>query len=440
VKFLLRGKCLGLALRLVQEGNSVMISDPFSKNTGKGLVDITEYEQGMEWADVVIFDINDGDLPEEAETLRKRGKLVVGSSKFAGDIENDRKIGADIAREAGIRVEPFYSFEGKTAFEKAREFVTTQNKEIHWVWKSNDSSPEDPPTYVGSDVETFDRMLIHYQAFYEEKKRTPSFILTKKVEGLEVSTEGWFNGRQFFLANHTIEKNRLFNNDLGPKTGCSGCTVWADESRLWHKLIPGLAKALAGKYCGPVDVNAIIEKESNEPVFLEFTPRFGYDALYAFMELFQGEMGGLLYALAKQQLVQGQLREGFASTIRLYIPPYPHDSKYKTETLGVPIVGYDPNKYSPHVAPCDVMLDDDYEVIAVGAQLFSISDVGSTVKESFEKAYQRVKKIEIPEMGYRTDLASVTQKCYDDLIKTNWFKNLGSKRKLTFNEVLANGR
>ena len=425
MKFLIRGKCLALALRLLDEGNQVRLSDPFSRTTGEGIVELTDFDKGVRWADIVVFDINDGKLPQEAEKLRSQHMKVIGSSEFAGKLENDRSFGARVAREAGIEVREFTVFKGHSAFSDARDFLSDKRENSEWVWKANQSSPDDPPTYVGTGgLQHFVRMLRHYEQFYKESGRTASFVLMERVEGVEVSTEGWFNGRQFFLPNHTIEKNRLFNEDLGPKTGCSGCVVWSGQgSPLYERLIPPLAAALAGKYCGPVDINAIIEDDSNEPVFLEFTSRFGYDAIYALLELLDGELGSILYSLASGQLIQASLRpEKFAATVRLYIPPYPEDGKCEAEALGVPIDGFDPSRYNSHISPCDLMVDEEGDVVAAspGGQLFAISDIGNDIQSAYHAAYQHIKSLEVPQVGYRTDLPESVSKVYKKLQATGW--------------------
>jgi phosphoribosylamine--glycine ligase len=439
------GESLALAMRLLNEGHQVRMSiaDKQAKRVGDGMVEKCELDAGASWADFILFDLNDGRLPDEAEMLRRKHKSVIGSSELAGRLENDRKIGAGIAREAGLRVNVFHEFSGPTAFDKAKAFLDLSAGKTNWVWKSNDSSPDDPPTYVGKDNDLFFRMLVHYEYLYKARKRTPSFILTPKIEGVEVSTEGWFNGRQFFLGNHTVEKNKLADHDLGPKTGCSGCVVWsAENNSLWQKLIPPFVKVLTGKYIGPFDVNAIIDKETNEPTFLEFTPRLGYDAIYAFLELLNGNLGELLSDLAKGKLpactLENQKRAG---TLRLYIPPYPESTGVEGEAQGVPIAGYDMEKYSKHISPCDIMLDDDACPVAAyeGGRLFVLSSIGENIASVYDHLYKQVETLQIPQLGYRTDLAKCIGDEYSALEKTGWLGELNKQPK-TFGEIISGKR
>src|SRR5581483_10364453 len=52
-----------------------------------------------------------------------------------------------------------------------------------------------------------------------------SLIVQRRVKGIEVSTEGWWNGKAWINFNHTFEEKRFMAGDLGPNTGCMGNVV-----------------------------------------------------------------------------------------------------------------------------------------------------------------------------------------------------------------------
>ena len=119
MKILLRSGCgesLAIAMRLEAEGNIVRfaISDEADDEyscIGDGLVEKAEYDQkNVDWADVIVFDSNVFNLPYEAETMRKHGYHVVGSSHFAGQLENDRSFAIQVAKEAGSDVPQIREF------------------------------------------------------------------------------------------------------------------------------------------------------------------------------------------------------------------------------------------------------------------------------------------------------------------------------------------
>ena len=177
------------------------------------------------------------------------------------------------------------------------------------------------------------------------------------------------------MPNHTLERTKFFPGDLGEKTGCCGNVVWAAtlESPLIQKLILPLTGVLQGKFVGPIDVNVIIEKESNEPVFLEFSPRFGYDAIFALMELFpMGSFGEFLYTVAVGLPYIGQNKSNFcwrrtSYTFLLIQSKGSHEGA--DEAVGVPIFGVK-QSYNPHVHLTEVMLNEKDEPITSGPHGF----------------------------------------------------------------------
>ena len=433
MKFLIRsdyGESLALALRLIDEGNQVKfsIAEVKARDIGDGLVEKpTTFESGVQWADLVVFDSNAAPLPDEAERVRPY-RPIVGSSALSVRLEEDRQFAIETARKAGLTVPDSKAFDGPRAWQRAREFLGSLKGGESWVWKPNGEAPAQ--TYVSHDVPELYRMLDYWKHLYEQAEETPSFILTPKIDGVEVSTEMWFNGHNFFLPNHTIERNRLMAGDLGEKTGCCGNVVWlSPDSKLARELVLPLQAVLKGKYNGPVDVNAIIETgEGGGPVFLEFTPRFGYDAIFAFMELIKDDMGGLLYAMATGHDWDGAIEEAvFAGAVRVHVPPFPegHDGDAASNpSIGVPIFGYNPDKFSKHVNPIEVKLDVDGQPVTSGPDGYVtvLSGLGESPEAAMQNVYQRTKSLRIPCMRYRNDLAEAIQTVYDDLERTGWLE------------------
>jgi len=444
MKFLLRsdyGESLALALRLIDEGNEVKfsIAEVKARDIGDGLVvKAPTFEGSVQWADVVIFDSNAGSLPDEAERVRPF-RPVFGSSNLSHRLEDDRQFALGEAKKAGLVVSDSKEFSGPRAWQKAREFLSGLKDREAWVWKPNGEAPVQ--TYVAKDVPELYRMLDYWKRLYEQAEESPSFILVPKIEGVEISTEAWFNGQNFFVPNHTIERNRFFDGDRGEKTGCAGNVVWlAPGSKLVGDLINPLKPILQGKYNGPIDVNVIIEKESNAPVFLEFSPRFGYDAIFAFMELIEDDFGGLIWAMATGHDWSGKTSEKFSGALRIHIPPFPEGfdgDKAANPSVGVPIFGYDPDKYSKHISPIEVRLnsDGDPETSGPDGYTFVTSGLGDTPEEAMKAAYKVAEKIRIPCKRYRADLPESIARVYEDLENTD-FLNHQQQESETFDLMI----
>jgi len=214
---------------------------------------------------------------------------------------------------------------------------------------------------------------------------------------------------------------------LGEKVGCTGNVVWATdrEAPLIQKLLVPLIGELSGRFVGPIDVNVIIEKQTNEPVFLEYSPRFGYDAIFALMELFESDFGQFLHQVATGQPVMPQLADGFAGDVRITVPPFPAKSSkdHGDECEGVPIFGMS-KAYDPHVHTMEVMLDEEDQWVTSGPHgcVLSVSARGDDVRGSQQAAYDRLEKIHIPNMRYRNDLVDTFGEIYDEVEATGWLE------------------
>jgi phosphoribosylamine-glycine ligase len=442
VKFLFRawnGECLPIALRVQSEGNDVQIyiEEASCKTVGDGLiVKAPDLGRAVQWADVVVYESNFKTLSDEAEKVRAV-RPTIGSSALAGRLEDDRGFAEEFAKRGGlVTPDGWKQFDGPNAWQSARRFLESQDEKSTWVWKPNGDSPAS--TYVANDLDELTRMLVYWRTLYIKHNTPPDFILTPKIDSLvEISTEGWWDGRSFSHFNHTLERNRLMPGDIGEKTGCAGNVVWlTPENKLVQSLLIPLQKNLGSAYRGPIDINAMIRKEDNQAVFLEFTPRFGYDAIHGFMELVD-DMGKLLSDIATGKSVgieiNGQSPERFAAAYRITIPPYPEEPSKKDETkaVGVPIFGVNTTKYDSHVHLIETRLSrsDELETSGPSGYVVVVSATGDSPETAMRAAYKKGESICIPQMRWRNDLDTAIQKVYDDLIETGWASGLGESSK-----------
>lgn len=430
-RFLFRshwGECLPIALRVQAEGHEVQIfiGGQEAKTVGDGLIrKAVSFDRAVQWAEVIVYESNIHELPDEAERVRAV-RPVIGSSKLAGRLENDRMFAISEARKAGLIIsDPVQAFSGPNAWERARAFLERADHDQAFVWKPNGESPVQ--TYVSNNVPELVRMLAYWRDLFIKHHEEPSFVLTPKIEGVEISTEGWWDGTSFKFLNHTIECNRLMPGDIGEKTGCQGNVVWlAPQSRLAAAVIAPLKSLLGSAYRGPIDINAIIREEDNQPIFLEFTPRFGYDAIFGFMECVD-DFGQLLYDCANGALVERDdssldIGNMFGASYRITIPPFPEEPSKENQTKaeGVPIFNLDINDKHFYLAECRLNGQDELETSGPDGFVMGVGGIGSDPASAMEAAYKKGEKICLPCMRWRNDLPQAIQEVYDDLIETGW--------------------
>jgi phosphoribosylamine-glycine ligase len=422
-------------MKLRDEGNEVRFAISESADleyhlVGNGMIEKTTLAKSADWADVVVFDSNIFELPEEAEELRKFTK-VLGSSKLSGELENDRAFAVQIAKSVGLNVPDYKEFVGTGAWKSAKTYLeSAELGESSVVWKPNGEAPVS--TFVAGDIDQMIHMLDYWEALYREHKEEPNFIITSKIDGPEISTEGWFNGEEFFVPNHTLERTRFFDGDHGEKTGCAGNVVWHLDGELFRHLINPFKNVLEGKYSGPFDVNAIIDEKTNKPIFLEFTPRFGYDAIFGMIQSLKGDLGELFYQIASGEIVTVNVRSDFAGATRLHIPPYPEppNEDDKLRPVGLPVKGWNVDSAIVPIFPVEVMIKDDRLVTSgPDGYVIVVGGNGSSPKQAMEASYKNVEKLEIPLMRYRLDLAKKLEEVYNTILTTGWIGRPTAFRK-----------
>jgi len=408
------------SLRFIEEGHSV---DIYWADKDKDGIDclggmcpeplITE--PSFNKYDLVLFDLTGS--PQLADKARAEAPTI-GDSDFATEIENNRLLGIQLMEQAGINVPEYETFD---EISEAKRFVKKMNK--RYVFKPFGGQRQDTAnTYVGKSAED----MIRYLDKLGDTTKGQQFIMQEVVEGTEVSTEGWFNGTDFHLLNGTLEEKKFMDGGRGPNTGCSGNLVFSYDSLnppLIFREGLGLMKDILAEtgFRGPIDLNTIV---SDTKVYgLEWTPRFGYDAAATLFHLIETELGEFLYQVATGYTPIFRLKNPFAVSIRVSIPPYPSEIKGK-HPAEVPIEGLDKVKdiwRSYYLYDCCADGDD---LCTAGINGFICCPIASglTIPEAFDKVTHKLNKLQIPNMQYRGDLLKCFNKRYNDLRMEGWLR------------------
>jgi len=399
------GDGLGLALRLKDGGHTVgvHIKDKRSKLNYEGLLyKPNDWQKDFLTKDtIVIFDSNGGG--KTGDRLRSQGYAVFVGSVFADQLEYDRDVAFEYMKQVGIKL-PYY--EAFYDWQSARDFVRRNDQK--WVFKASGELVKDHSvkSYVASDAEDMVRMLDFYESV---ATHAPDFELQEFMAGVAISTEGWFNGHEFMRPfNHTVERKQSQNDNIGPSGGCAGNLVWAWTLGSNHVIEEGIARLAPVLeefgYVGPCDLNTIVNQDGVWA--LELTPRFGFDALPAFLELFEGDPGEFLASLCRMEHPKDMnLKPGFGSALRLNVPPYP--SEQFVHAGGLPIRGFE-REDRAHTFFYDVMLNDKNQLVtspAYGA-VVALTGWGLGPLAAFEGPLALAKRAKVPDKMYRTDMLS----------------------------------
>lgn len=393
-----KGYCLSLAQRVQAEGNQVVLyqktRNPKSKGrVGEGLVNLV-HDVKIEPDTVVVFDFTGAG--KEADRLKKAGYAVFGAGHFNDVLEKNRFYAMQMMKASGIKVPDTVEFH---SIDQGIEYVRKHPRPL--VFKPSG----DHPTQLTIVGDTNDSLIKDMQRVSRFVSQNMNFALQDKVDGIEVSIEGWFNGQDWIYhsINSTLEEKRFLTGNLGPNTGCMGNVVFFyrhARPRLAKDTLLRLTSVLRrADYRGPIDIN------TKGGYALEFTPRFGYDAIQTAYELFNTELGRTLSDVARGQSRAFKVSFDYAIGVTMTVPPSPGDNLEELgESQGTPIRISDP--LLPYFHLGDAMLDRDGTLVTAGNDGVAgvMTAVGPTVKDAKQLVYERVKQVKIPDVQYRLDI------------------------------------
>lgn len=204
---------------------------------------------------VVVTDVGFGGL---VDRLRERNFIVFGSTYKGDMLENNRVFGKKVMQESEISVPEYYSCESLREVEKVLGSLSEDEK---WVLKANTVSGSFD-TRVGTVVELLGALE---QVEEVEKGLEVGYILEKYIEGIEVASAAFFNGKEF-LKPIVI----TFESEWG------GYISWERDSEVFEKGLSRVSKVLGDfGYRGMIDLNGIWTR-NGEYYGIEFASRFGY--------------------------------------------------------------------------------------------------------------------------------------------------------------------
>lgn len=341
-----------------------------------------------------------GPVGDKIKKLYK-DKKVIGISTFTEEkMEMDRAEASKIAKEIGFDLPITHKFK---TLKEGIKFLGGQKK--LYVFKADDNQDLDL-TYV----ETFDGELINkiQSEYIDRVGNNINYILQEVIEGTEISTEGWYNGKEWTSFNHTIEYKTFLSGNLGPQVGSSLNTVWVCDKNIITEKLSKLNSYLDKyNYIGPIDINCIVK--NNKVYFLEFSPRMTTDAHYCLYTLLNTKISDFLLNEFK-----GTFSNNFSGGARLSIPPYPYANKKFLNELAKDV---SIESSLNDIWWEDVKFDQGLKCAGSDAILGVIVSKGKTIQEVWNKIYTKASELKISSYKqYRNDGAR-SEKVFDKLQK-----------------------
>jgi len=403
------GDGLGVAHRLAKENHDVDLyikREGFEK-AGVGLVNrVKSFRPLVPKADLIICDMVGFGIYEDL--FKRYGKPVFSCNKMADIIELDREKGNDLFKRLKINTPQTLAFETPT---DALQMVALWELPGYVIKPSGNQATS--RTSIHRDKESFEWALKQLPA-------NTKLIVQQLVEGIEISTEGWFNGRDWIKPfNHTLEEKQLMPG-AGPNTGCMGNVVkvqWKPNrliSETVHKLTPYLRKI---NYRGPVDINSIIN--GDKLYALEITARMGYDAIEALLEGFKEPVIDLFFETAVGIKKEMKVTDDYMIAVRLSRPPWPH-ADTDGSAQGMPIIGIN-DQNSKHLWLTDVYSDETgYRYASGDGVVCKATAIGRSIREARSRVYRTVKAVRFPDKQFRDDIGKRVEGDLGVLRNTGW--------------------
>ena len=155
---------------------------------------------------------------------------------------------------------------------------------------------------------------------------------------------------------------------------------------------------------------------------LEWTPRFGLDAICCLMRLVHGSIGELFFDLVNNRSERMEIENKFCGGVRLTIPSYPYEPE-EDEPIpmhpGIPLQGLDVKKKKDMYFYEIMRGNKPNEIVhsgGVGLIMCAMS-VSDDFHTCLDGAYKICEDARIPDKMYRTDLREVLEKDYDELVR-----------------------
>lgn len=394
-----------IAWRVSNEGHNVRysIETDYAKDIVDGLVPKTNnWRKETDWADLIVFDDTWGG-GEFAENLRKRGKTVIGGSVWSDRLEEDRSFAKQTMKDLGMQV-----IEGKTftSFEKGIQYI--ENHPNSYVFKPcGEVQNYKDLLYVGRDPEGRDVINLLHRHREQEQSNLNQYQLQKRVDGIEISLCGFFNGQQFLEpVNYTFEHKPLFPGGIGPMTGEMGTSMfWTEKTTLFQSVVEPFSDCLRAEgYAGPFDVNCIVTRDEIYP--LEVTPRFGYPQIAIQEEGLNTPISELLLALGNGNDPDLDVHSGYQVGARVVVPPFPYDDLdvFENQSRDAPI-WFEGDGIPKGVHPEDLKYTDGkYRVAGETGEILVVTGKGDSMRAAQEEMYDRIDRITLPNMYYRNDI------------------------------------
>ncbi|MEW5799134.1 MAG: phosphoribosylamine--glycine ligase [Bacteroidota bacterium] len=337
------------------------------------------------------------------DIFESKGLKIFGPSKAAAQVEGSKMFLKHFLQRHNIPTARYHVF-NQSELENARRYIM-------------DSSP---PYVIKTDglaagkgvsiCHTTDEAMSTLHEYFEAKvfgDAGSNIVIEEFMEGEEASVFAMCDGEKYVLLSPAQDHKRIGVGDTGKNTGGMGAYAPAPvitqkilqqvESEIIQPTLSGMRQE-GYPYKGCLYVGLMITKEG--PKVVEYNCRLGDPETQVVLPLLESDPFDLFYSCASGSVGSYNIKLKHASAVCVIIASQGYPDQYQT---GKVIVGLDRSLDGAIVFHAGTKKNEGTFVTA-GGRVFSVTTIGSNLRNTIDAAYTAVKKISFDGAYYRTDI------------------------------------
>ncbi|MDH4099230.1 MAG: phosphoribosylamine--glycine ligase [Nitrospirota bacterium] len=337
------------------------------------------------------------------DLFEQAGLRVFGPSKAAAQLEGSKAFAKGIMEKYSVPTARYGQFSDVRA---AEDFLSTLKPP--YVIKA-DGLAAGKGVIITDDIEqaaeVLDLFMIHGTMGDGGRK----VVIEEFLEGEEASLLAFCDGEHVVPMVAVQDHKRIFDNDLGPNTGGMGTyspapvvTPEVAEKALREILIPTV-KGMAAEgmpYKGILYAGLMIHE--GQPKTVEFNCRFGDPETQVLMMRLDTDLVEIVDAAIDGRLdtLDVQWKPDAATCVVMAAGGYPEAYEKGKVIEGLNNVAAMDDAVVFHAGTAD----NGGKVVTSGGRVLGVTALGGDIRDSIDRAYEAVGKIQFEGMQYRKDI------------------------------------
>ena len=328
---------------------------------------------------------------------------IIGPGKLGARLEGSKDFAKDFMQKYSIPTAGFRTFT-KASLREGLDYVKTMPLPI--VLKA-DGLAAGKGVVIAQSKEEATRVLTEMLVEKKFGEAGTRVVIEEFLSGIELSVFVLTDGEDYVVLPEAKDYKRIGENDSGPNTGGMGAVspvpfakgdfMEKVEKRIIQPTISGLKKD-GIDYCGFIFIGLM--NVGGDPYVIEYNVRLGDPETQAVLPRIQSDLVDLLDSAARRDLKNKNIRISSQTTTTVVMVSGGYPGAYKK---GFTITGAD-GIHETTVFHAGTRLGEQNHLLTHGGRVLAITGMGETVRESLDKTYRDVHKINWEKVNFRKDI------------------------------------